>query len=136
MIDFQHFELLTFDCYGTMIDWETGIFSALRPILHAHKRELPDAGILEIYSELEASAERGEFVPYRKVLASVVAGFGSRLGFEPTQAEIASLADSLPQWQPFADTVDALRRLKSRYKLAVVSNVDDDLFAESAKKLG
>ncbi len=136
MIDFQRFELLTFDCYGTMIDWEAGIFSALHPILHAHGKTLPEPTILETYSELEVMAEEGEFRPYRQVLASVVAGFGERFGFEPTQAEIESLPNSLPRWQPFPDTAEALRRLKSRYKLAVISNVDDDLFAASAKKLG
>lgn len=136
MIDFQRFELLTFDCYGTMIDWEAGIFSALRPILRGHGVTLPDSAILETYSELEASAEQGDFRSYRQVLASVVAGFGRRLGFEPAQSEIDSLANSLPRWEPFPDTVESLRRLKSRKKLAVISNVDDDLFAESAKKLG
>jgi len=136
MIDFQHLELLTFDCYGTMIDWETGIFSALRPILRAHRVTLSDSTILETYSELEAGAEQGKFCFYRQVLASVVAGFGRRFEFEAAQAEIDSLPNSLPRWEPFPDTVEALRRLKSQYKLAVISNVDDDLFAESAKKLG
>lgn len=135
MLDFRRFELLTFDCYGTMIDWETGIFTALRPILLAHKKELSDSVILETYSELEVNSEQGEFRPYRRVLASVVTGFGERLGFQPTQAEIDSLPNSLPQWQPFPDSVQALRQLKTRYKLAVISNVDDDLFAASAKKL-
>ena len=136
MIDFRRMELLTFDCYGTMIDWETGIFAVLRPILQAHNKRLPDPAILETYSELELKAESGEFRPYGRVLASVVTGFGERLGFQPTQAEIDSLPNSLPQWQPFPDSVESLRRLKTRYKLAVISNVDDDLFAESAKKLG
>jgi 2-haloacid dehalogenase len=136
MIDFRRFDVLTFDCYGTMIDWETGIFSAIRPILRAHEKDIPDSQILEMYSELELSAEQAEFRPYKEVLASVVAGFGKRLGFRPTQAEIDSLPDSVPHWQPFPDTVQALRELKSRYKLAVISNVDDDLFGESAKKLG
>ena len=119
-----------------MIDWETGIFSALRPILRAHTVTLSDSAILETYSELEASAEQGEFRPYRQVLASVVAGFGERFEFEPAQTEIDSLPKSVPQWEPCPDTVEALRRLKSRYKLAVISNIDDDIFAESAKKLG
>lgn len=136
MIDFRRIELLTFDCYGTMIDWETGIFSALRPILWAHEKQLSDSAILETYSELELKAEQGEFRPYKQVLASVVTGFGERLGFQPTQAEIDSLPNTLPQWQPFPDSVVSLRRLKTQYKLAVISNVDDDLFAESARKLG
>jgi 2-haloacid dehalogenase len=136
MLDLTPFKVLTFDCYGTMIDWETGIFSALRPILAAHGKEISDYALLELYSELEASAEQGEFQRYRDVLQSVVRGFGERLRFSPTDAEVRSLPESLANWQPFPDTVEALRKLKSRYQLAVISNVDDDLFASTAPKLG
>jgi 2-haloacid dehalogenase len=89
-----------------------------------------------MYSELEASAEQGEFLRYRDVLQSVVRGFGEHLEFVPTDAEVRSLPDSLANWPPFPDTVEALRKLKSRYQLAVISNVDDDLFAATAPKLG
>jgi len=135
MLDFSKFTVLTFDCYGTMIDWETGIFSALRPILKAHRKELSDAVLLELYAELELQAEQQDFLNYRDVLQSVVRGFSERLGFTPTDAEVRSLPDSVANWQPFPDTVGALRRLKTRYKLAVISNIDDDLFALSAPKL-
>lgn len=136
MLDLTRFKVLTFDCYGTMIDWETGIFSALRPILAAHNKSIPDSGLLMLYAELELNAEQGEFLRYRNVLQSVVRGFGERLGFSPTDGEVRSLPESLANWQPFPDTVEALRKLKSRYKLAVMSNVDDDLFASTAPKLG
>jgi len=89
-----------------------------------------------LYSELEASAEQGQFLCYRDVLQSVVRGFAERLGFSPTDAEIRSLPDSLARWQPFPDTVEALHKLKGRHQLAVISNVDDDLFATTAPKLG
>ncbi len=135
MLDFTRFKVLTFDCYGTMIDWESGIFSALRPILAAHKKPIADSELLQLYSELEASAEQGEFLRYRDVLQSVVRGFGGRFGFTPTAAEVRSLPESLANWQPFPDTVEALRKLKKRYQLAVISNVDDDLFAATAPKL-
>src|SRR5580704_11734195 len=134
MLDLTRFKVLTFDCYGTMIDWETGIFSALRPILAAHNKSIPDSGLLMLYAELELNAEQGEFLRYRNVLQSVVRGFGERLGFSPTDGEVRSLPESLANWQPFPDTVEALRKLKSRYKLAVMSNVDDDLFASTAPK--
>ena len=136
MLDFNRFKVLTFDCYGTMIDWESGIFSALHPILAAHQQSISDSALLELYSELELKAESGEFLRYRDVLQSVVRGFGERLGFSPTHAEVRSLPESLKHWQPFPDTVEALRQLKSRYQLAVMSNVDDDLFASTAPKLG
>jgi 2-haloacid dehalogenase len=135
VLDFSQFRVLTFDCYGTLIDWETGIFGALRPILAAHGKAISDADLLRHYSELEADAEQGRFRNYRQVLESVVCGFGQRLGFKPTQAEAHSLADSVVNWGPFPDTVAALQRLKRRYNLAVISNIDDDLFAASAAKL-
>ncbi len=135
MLDFTRFQILTFDCYGTLIDWESGIFSALRPILTAHGKAIPDFALLEIYSELEAKAEQGEFQPYREVLQSVVRGFGERLGFAPSESQVRSLPQSLAHWQPFPDTVAALRQLKSRYQLAIISNVDNDLFAATAPKL-
>jgi 2-haloacid dehalogenase len=134
-LDFSSFQALTFDCYGTLIDWESGIFAALRPILSAHQAALTDAGLLELYSELEAAAEQGEFHPYRTVLQTVVRGFGDRLGFTPTEVEAGSLPQSLPHWRPFEDTARALHQLKTKYKLAVISNVDDDLFAASARQL-
>jgi len=135
MLDLGRFKVLTFDCYGTLIDWETGIFSALRPILAAHGKPVTDSTLLEMYSTLEAEAEQGEFQPYREVLHSVVRGFGQRLGFTPTPAEMRSLPESLATWRPFPDTVPALRELKKRYQLAVISNVDDDLFAPTAQQL-
>jgi 2-haloacid dehalogenase len=136
MLDLTRFKILTFDCYGTLIDWETGIFSAMRPILAAHNKKIPDSELLELYSELELLAEQGDYLRYREVLQSVVRGFGERIGFSPTDAEVRSLPESLANWQPFSDTVEALRQLKSRYQLAVMSNIDDDLFASTAPKLG
>jgi 2-haloacid dehalogenase len=135
MLDFSRFQVLSFDCYGTLIDWESGIFGALRPVLAAYGKSLPDAALLELFGELEAEAEQGPFHPYREVLQLVVRGFGERLGFAPSGAEIRSLPESLRNWQPFSDTVPALRRLKTRYRLAILSNVDDELFTFTAPKL-
>jgi 2-haloacid dehalogenase len=136
MLKFANFQLLSFDCYGTLIDWEAGIFSALRPMLAAHGRNAPDSSLLELYGELEAEAEAGEYSNYRNVLRCVVRGIGQRLGFDPSEAEARALPESISNWPPFPDTVESLRRLKQRYKLAVLSNIDDDLFALTAPKLG
>jgi len=135
MLNFAQFRLVTFDCYGTLIDWETGIFSALRPILAAHGKTVADSELLRLYSELESHAELGEFRAYREVLQSVVRGLGKRLEFTPSEIQIRSLPDSLPNWLPFPDTISALGKLKTRYQLAVISNVDDDLFVSTARRL-
>jgi 2-haloacid dehalogenase len=135
MLNFAQFRLVSFDCYGTLIDWETGIFSALRPILAAHGKTIADSELLRLYSELESGAQQGEFRPYREVLQSVVRGLGRRLEFTPSEIQIRSLPDSLPNWPPFPDTIAALGKLKGRYQFAVISNVDDDLFASTARRL-
>jgi 2-haloacid dehalogenase len=136
MLDFSRFEILTFDCYGTLIDWEEGILRCLRGILAAHGKSVDDAKILQLYGEFEAGAEQGEYRRYREVLESVVRQFGEQLDFTPTEAEARSLPNSLPEWKPWPDTVTALCQLGSHFRLAVISNVDDDLFASTRPQLG
>jgi 2-haloacid dehalogenase len=134
-MDFSRFTTISFDCYGTLIDWESGILPALRTVLANHDQSLPDATILELYGEFEAEAESGPYQSYRDVLQSVVRRFAGRLKFQASSAEICSLHESIPAWPPFPDTIAALRELQKRYKLAVISNIDDDLFAETRKLL-
>src|SRR5579863_619444 len=131
MLDFNRFEILTFDCYGTLINWEEGILRCLHRILVAHgkDKDVDDETILKLYGDFEARAEQGEYRRYREVLQSVVQQFGKQLGFAPTEEEAKSLPESLPLWKPWPDTVSALRKLQSRFRLAIVSNVDDHLFA-------
>ncbi len=136
MFDFSRFEILTFDCYGTLIDWEAGILPVLRRVLAAHGKSLDDARLLELYGDFEQRAEQGEYQSYRKVLESVVRQFGDALAFTPTPDETLSLPDSLASWRPWPDTVEALSRLKSRFRLAILSNIDDDLFAATRPQLG
>ena len=135
MLDFAQFGWLSFDCYGTLIDWEAGILGYLQPLLERKGRFASDAEVLNLYSELEPRAQSGVYRSYREVLAAVVRDFGREFRFPVTPADAGGLADSIRDWQPFADTVPALHRLKSRYKLAILSNIDDDLFAGSAGKL-
>jgi len=135
MLDFRRFRVLAFDCYGTLIDWESGILAALGPLLAAHGKSLADDKLLELFGELEAEAEAGEYQSYRKILESVARGFSRRLSFEASEEEARSLPESLKNWPPFPDTVAALGKLKTRYKLAIVSNTDDDLFAQTARLL-
>jgi 2-haloacid dehalogenase len=136
-MDLSRFTTISFDCYGTLIDWESGILPALRGVLgsHGQSQSLSDAAILELYGEFEAKAESGPYQSYRDVLQSVVRSFADRFHFEASSAEIRSLHESLHAWLPFPDTVAALRKLQTRYKLVVISNIDNDLFAETRKHL-
>jgi 2-haloacid dehalogenase len=130
------FEVLTLDCYGTLIDWETGILSSLGGVVRAHRPEASDDSVLEAFARAEAAAESGAYAPYRVVLRKVVEGVGERFGFAPTRAESACLEDSLAHWPPFPDTAPSLRALARRYRLGVISNVDNDLFALTSRALG
>jgi 2-haloacid dehalogenase len=136
MLDFSRFEILTFDCYGTLINWEAGILAAIHSILSSHGTNLDDDRLLTLYGEFEARAEQGVFRSYRDILQSVVRDFGTELGFTPSEAEARSLPESLASWRPWPDTVASLRQLKARHRLAILSNVDDDLFAATRPQLG
>ncbi len=129
-------EILTFDCYGTLIDWETGLLDALRPIFDHHALHPDEERVLELYARLEAGIEAGPYRLYREVLSGVLTAIGQELGFQPTGEEVADFAGSVTRWPPFPDSSAALLRLGRRYRLGVISNVDDDLFAASARLLG
>ena len=135
MLDVDRFQWISFDCYGTLIDWETGISEAVAPVLASHGIRRSRAEILALFAAVEPRVQRAGYLEYRRVLRRVMDLIGRELGFEPTASDLACLADSLPHWPVFPDTVDALRALQSRFKLAVISNVDDDLFAGTARTL-
>lgn len=135
MLDFNEFDLLTFDCFGTLIDWETGILDAVRPVLDRHEVQVGDDELLELYARTEAKHEQGEYVRYEVLLKLVMAEMSLRLGVDIDPGEVPCIAHSLGSWPPFTDTVVALERLKTRYKLAVISNVDDALFEKTARRL-
>jgi 2-haloacid dehalogenase len=135
VLDFSRFSHLTFDCYGTLIDWERGILTALRPTLERHGASLSDDETLERFGELEAAAEAGQYRRYREILGVVLDGFGAQFGFQPTDQERAAFGASVQDWPPFPDSVAGLAALGRHFKLVILSNVDDDLFAGSASKL-
>jgi 2-haloacid dehalogenase len=135
VIDLDRFEVLTFDCYGTLIDWEAGILAAVQPLLAGHGVALTDDEVLERYARHESALEAGPYQTYRSILAGSLGGLADELGIEVTASELAAFAESVAAWPPFEDSTDALRRLAGRYRLGVITNCDDDLFAASARRL-
>ena len=127
--------VLTFDCYGTLIDWETGIWNALAPVLERHNKPMKQNAVLELFAALEAEAELGPYVSYREVLATVLKGIGARLGFEPDDRDARAFSGSVGDWPAFPDSAEALASLKKHFKVAVITNCDDDLFAMSNERL-
>ena len=135
MLRFDDFDVLTFDCYGTLIDWETGILDALRPVFAAHRVDLTPERTLELYGELESAAERGPYREYKAILRTVLEGLGTRFGFTATANELEQFSTSVKDWPAFPDSAAALQALHKKYRLAILSNIDDDLFAHSAQRL-
>jgi len=135
-LDLNRFEVLSFDCYGTLINWEEGILSVLRPILANHGKSADDATLLQLFGDFEAAEEKGDYRRYHDVLQSVVQRFGEQFNFVPADNEVRALPESIRNWKPWPDTVEALRQLQKTYRLWIISNVDDDLFAATQPKLG
>ena len=137
LADFSNIEWVSFDCYGTLVDWETGISSAVSRVLENYGIRKTTPEILALFSDVEPAVQgSGVFKEYRVVLREVMNMIGERVGAQLTERDANSLADSLPHWPVFPDAGPALLALKQRYKLAIISNVDDDLFAGSARVLG
>jgi 2-haloacid dehalogenase len=134
-LDYGGFDALTFDCYGTLIDWEAGILAALRPVLAARGVEPPDDEILEVYAGHEARLEAGPYMRYREILGRAMREVAFHYGIGPETAEVAAFSDSVGDWPAFSDSAEALTRLHERFRLGVITNCDDDLFARSAKRL-
>jgi 2-haloacid dehalogenase len=135
-MDFDRYKCMSFDCYGTLIDWEAGLLSALRPILDAHHVEADDQELLESYAAAATDIEAGGFLPYRRVLGEVLLRLGTKFGFTPNPDEVDSFSISVKAWPPFDDSAAALRALQTKYKLIILSNIDDELFEYSARLLG
>ncbi len=132
--DFSRVEALTFDCYGTLIDWESGILATLRSVLgEVHPT---DDELLESYGQCEATAEAGQWLSYRSILTSSLVSVCREHGVTPTGAQVAQFGGSVASWPAFSDSASALADLRRRFDLGVITNCDDALFAASNEKLG
>lgn len=133
----RDFKALTFDCYGTLIDWETGLLAVLRPWAARHDRRVSDERLLEAFGKAEAAVEReSPQMRYTDILRSVQARIAVAFGVPTIEAEAEALAQSVGDWPVFPDTAAALRELKQRHRLVIVSNVDHAAFARTNAKLG
>ena len=135
-LDFSRFRYLSFDCYGTLIDWETGLSTALDAVFSGHGVSMGHDALLKSYGASEAEVESGPFLSYREVMQTVLCKLGEIHDFEPTREELRAFPDSIRHWPAFPDSTDALQVLSTRYKLVILSNIDDDLFSFSQEVLG
>lgn len=127
------FDLITFDCYGTLIDWEGGIINAFQTEAAKDGVSLDRVEIIQAYMQEERAVESASYRAYSDVLAETAKRVAARLGWSITEERAAFLPASLPAWEPFADTNEALERLAGRFELGILSNTDDDLIRATAR---
>lgn len=135
-MELTDFDTLTFDCYGTLIDWETGIFEGLRPLLARVKPELSRDAVLEAHARHESSQQA--YTPtkrYQELLAIVYKRLAEEWGVSHTHEECVAYGRSVRNWPAFEDSAKALQYLKQHYKLVILSNVDNESFTFSNAKL-
>jgi 2-haloacid dehalogenase len=133
----RDFKVLTFDCYGTLIDWESGMIEALKPLTGKVKRKLSRNDILEAHGKHEATQERQTpTMRYSNMLAVVYKRLAEEWGAGASWEECKAYGRSIKDWPAFPDSAEALQYLKQHYKLAILSNVDNRSFSFSNEKLG
>jgi 2-haloacid dehalogenase/putative hydrolase of the HAD superfamily len=128
------YDIITFDCYGTLIDWEGGIAGAFTRAAAETGGRLDAHAVLAAYEQVEPVVEAERYRSYREVLTESAVRVARQLGWALPESRAGFLAESLPRWIPFPDTNPALERLfRAGYQLGILSNVDDDLLAATRK---
>ncbi|MXZ28168.1 MAG: haloacid dehalogenase type II [Gammaproteobacteria bacterium] len=128
---------ISFDCYGTLIDWESGIAEELSAWARRCDKQLDRAELLAAFGDAEPRVQSAHpEMAYPDVLAEVARRIGRRFDLPVTDADAASFGASIARWPPFPDTTSALSRLRQRYRLAVLSNIDRKSFAATREALG
>ena len=128
-------EVMTFDCYGTLIDWEGGAKSTLRTLLALKEVRADEEAFFQAWERAQRSRIES-YAPYRQIAAETFeeAARAQHLPLAPEEAH--TFADSIATWKPFGDTVAALESLKQHLRLGIISNIDDDILADTVKLLG
>lgn len=121
------YDVISFDCYGTLVDWESAIVSTLQEMLESHDANMNDDVVLEYFANWEPE-EQSKGGSYRSVLRRVLERYGFRLGFKPRDEDFDRFEECIARASAFEDTVNALESLKKGFKLAVITNTDNDLF--------
>lgn len=135
--DLAAYDTLSFDCYGTLIDWEAGIVEALQPLFALNVTHFDPAAQLEIFARHETALQQAyPAVEYPTILRRVHRALAAESGLKTTPQLDAAFGDSVADWPAFEDSNDALTRLATRYRLVILSNIDDQSFAASSRHLG
>ncbi len=132
----MRWDTISFDCYGTLVDWVSGITRAFSEAAASDAVELAADDVIAAYQEIEPEVQSDTYLPYREVLGETALRVARRLGWSLAPERAGFLAESLPDWPVFGDVRPALERLKDRHELAILSNVDDDLLQATMRRIG
>jgi 2-haloacid dehalogenase len=136
LTDVKSIQAITFDCYGTLIDWESGIIDILQPILRRNGIDRPNNEILDIYSQIEPRIQKTPpFKSYKIVLESVMNEFGNKFNIDLSKEETEALWRSIGSWLPFDDVGPAILKMKGRLPIAIITNIDEELFLRTSEQL-
>lgn len=136
MLDFSRFKLLTFDCYGTLIDWDSSISRLVEPWLHEMESQIPPDLVVSTFALMQAKHQQARpTLLYPDVLRRVWRDIEEQFGWDENPARADEFARSVPFWRPFADTVESLRYLSRHFALGILSNVDNASLAGTLKRL-
>ena len=137
-MDYNQYKFLSFDCYGTLIDWETGIWNAFQRIVLLNNRtDFSKEKVLSHFAELEEAQQTNTpSMLYPEVLYNVHQQFAKLNNLQSNEGLDKEFGNSVPYWPAFADSAEALRKLKTKFKLIILSNVNDAGFADSSRRLG
>lgn len=129
-------EAITFDCYGTLIDWGGGAQQTLRELLTRRGERADEEAFFQAWERAQRARLEQRYTPYRQIAAEAFAEAAAAQGLSLGEEDARAFADSIPTWKPFPDTLAALARLKRKFKLGIISNIDDDILAETVRHLG
>jgi len=135
-MDFKQFEIISFDCYGTLIDWRSSVLEIIRPVLLEYSIEMSDEGIFYLFLEADKDTISDKYITYREVLIRIMENIGKSLNLNLQQKDKQCLVDRFGDWHPFPDSHNALQVLQEKFKLAIISNVDDEMFNLTKRCIG
>lgn len=130
-MDYQKIRLLSFDCYGTLIDWKESVLSILKSFFKDSPLSFSREELFRAFLEADRKMITDSYLPYREILAQVIELMAEDLRFSIDPASRYLLSDRFSEWTPFSDTIQSLKKLKQKFQLAIISNVDDELFSIS-----
>jgi 2-haloacid dehalogenase len=136
MIDLSQFKVLTFDCYGTLIDWDSGICDLVQPWLREMDSPVPPDLVVSTFALMQAKHQQTRpTLPYPEVLRRSWRDIEEQFGWSENSVQADEFARSVPYWRPFADTVESLHYLSRHFDLAILSNVDNASLAGTLRML-